>query len=268
MSIKVCIFDWAGTTVDFGCFAPIHAFADAFNKYGVDPTIEEVRQPMGMLKIDHIKTMLGMERIWKLWKETYKREPADEDINNIYKAFEEKLLKDLDQYATPIENVVEVVNQLRTKGIKIGSTTGYTSKMMEVVCQSARLQGYSPDYLSTADITGEGRPSPEMIYDNMKQFAIGKKEDVVKIGDTISDIKEGYHAGVWSVGVIKGSSALGLSAEEYGKLKDESIKEKVKDQYLEAGADFVLEEIGKLPELIERINILVGLGEKPNGYKL
>ena len=61
--IKAVIFDWAGTTVDFGCMAPVQAFVEVFKEFGIEPTMEEVREPMGMLKIDHIRTMLKMERI-------------------------------------------------------------------------------------------------------------------------------------------------------------------------------------------------------------
>ena len=39
------IFDWAGTTVDYGCFAPVQAFADAFGEYGIRPTMDEIRGP-------------------------------------------------------------------------------------------------------------------------------------------------------------------------------------------------------------------------------
>ena len=62
MKIEGIIFDWAGTTVDFGSFAPVQAFIEAFKEFGITPTVEEVRKPMGMLKIDHIRTMLSMER--------------------------------------------------------------------------------------------------------------------------------------------------------------------------------------------------------------
>ena len=73
------IFDWAGTTVDYGCFAPVQAFVEVFKHYGIEPTMEEVREPMGMLKIDHIRTMLNMPRIKKMldrkvWKGTDRRE--------------------------------------------------------------------------------------------------------------------------------------------------------------------------------------------------
>ena len=42
------IFDWAGTTVDYGCFAPVQAFIEAFREFGVEPTMDETRQPMRM----------------------------------------------------------------------------------------------------------------------------------------------------------------------------------------------------------------------------
>ena len=43
-------------------------------------------------------------------------------------------------------------------------------------------------------------------------------KNAVKVGDTVSDIKEGVNAGVWSAGVIEGSSELGLSEEEFEAL--------------------------------------------------
>lgn len=61
--VDAVIFDWAGTTVDYGSFAPVQAFMEVFKEYGVTPTVAEVREPMGMLKLDHIRTMLQMPRI-------------------------------------------------------------------------------------------------------------------------------------------------------------------------------------------------------------
>jgi len=68
--IRAVIFDWAGTTVDYGCFAPVQAFQEAFAHHGVPVTLEETRKPMGMLKRDHIRTMLRMERIARAWEES------------------------------------------------------------------------------------------------------------------------------------------------------------------------------------------------------
>lgn len=61
--VEAVIFDWAGTTVDFGCFAPVQAFVEVFKEFGIEPTMDEVRAPMGMLKIDHIRTMLRLSLI-------------------------------------------------------------------------------------------------------------------------------------------------------------------------------------------------------------
>ena len=96
------IFDWAGTTVDYGCFAPVQAFVEVFKHYGIEPTMEEVREPMGMLKIDHIRTMLNMPRIKKCWTEKYGKEPTEENVKELFGIFEEKLLSILHMFADPI----------------------------------------------------------------------------------------------------------------------------------------------------------------------
>ena len=57
MKPQLVIFDWAGTTVDYGCFAPVNAFALAFQKFGVTPTVEEIRAHAG---IDIGGTLIGM----------------------------------------------------------------------------------------------------------------------------------------------------------------------------------------------------------------
>lgn len=143
--MECVIFDWAGTTVDYGCFAPVQAFVEIFRHFGIEPTMEEVREPMGMLKRDHIKTMLGMKRIHDLWVEKYGKEPTEADVDAMHDLFQEKLMGILDQFADPKPHVVETVAKLREMGIKIGSTTGYTDAMMEIVVPKAKEQGYEPD---------------------------------------------------------------------------------------------------------------------------
>ena len=53
---------------------------------------------------------------------------------------------------------------LREQGIKIGSTTGYTAKMMEIVRHGAEARGYRVDNLVTPNEDPAGRPAPYMIY--------------------------------------------------------------------------------------------------------
>ena len=83
MKFDGIIFDWAGTTVDYGCFAPVKAFLDAFEAHGITPTLEEVRKPMGMLKIDHVRAMLSMERISEMWVQIHGRKWTEADVHEI-----------------------------------------------------------------------------------------------------------------------------------------------------------------------------------------
>ncbi len=94
-----------------------------------------------------------------------------------------------------------------------------------------------------------------MIFENMKALEIDSVKKVVKVGDTISDILEGKNAGVLSVGVIEGSSEMGLSQEEYEALSEEeknAAAEKVKDSFMAAGADYVIRSMEELPDLVLR----------------
>ena len=255
--IEAVIFDWAGTTVDYGCFAPVQAFQDAFESYGLHPTFDEIRGPMGMLKIDHIKTMLNMETLNQEFHSVYQRDFNEEDIQNIYNIFEKALMKGITQHTKVKPYVIETVQKLRQMGLKIGSTTGYTDMMMEPVLKSAQAQGYQPDCWYSPDSTNSfGRPYPYMIFKNMMTLQITDVHAVIKVGDTVSDIQEGVHAGVYTVGVIEGSSLLGYNEEEYLSLDINTKRhaiDNVRETYLSYGANAVIMNLSELPSLIEKI---------------
>ncbi|MEE0420690.1 MAG: phosphonoacetaldehyde hydrolase [Lachnospiraceae bacterium] len=251
---EAVIFDWAGTTVDYGCFAPVQAFAEVFKHFGIVPTMEEVRKPMGMLKIDHIRTMLQMERIQELWRKQWGRNSGEEDVLAMYQMFEVKLMGILDQYADPKPHVLETVEELRNRGVKIGSTTGYTDDMMQIVTRNAKKAGYEPDAWFSPDSTGKmGRPYPYMIFKNMEVLKVSAVESVVKVGDTVSDIREGKNAGVRTIGVVEGSSEMGMTCKEYEALTEEARLveiERVENIYRKAGADHVILNLGELPDIL------------------
>jgi phosphonoacetaldehyde hydrolase len=269
--IEGVILDWAGTAVDFGCFAPVNVFVDIFKHAGIEVTMEEARGPMGMLKIDHIRAMLSLPRVSSLWEEKYGRAFNEEDVKKLYAEFEPALMASLSEYTNPIPGVIDTVEVLRSKGLKIGSTTGYTRSMMEVVISGAKAKGYGPDHVVTPDDTDSyGRPYPYMIYRNMEQLKLPAAWKVVKVGDTTSDIKEGVQAGVWTVGVAVGSSEMGLNEEEYqalSKSDKEAAIAKTKQVFMQHGADFTIETMTELPSLIECINGLLAEGRRPGCVK-
>ena len=255
MKFDGIIFDWAGTTVDYGCFAPVKAFIDAFESFGITPTLEEVRKPMGMLKIDHVRTMLSMDRISRLWEEKYGRPWNEEDVHQVYELSERLILKIVEQYSDPKPYVVETVDALRAMGLKIGSTTGYNDAMMALVVPEAAKAGYAPDCWFSPDATGQkGRPWPYMIFRNMEALGLQNVARVMKVGDTVADIKEGKNAGVVTVGIIEGSSVMGLTREEYEALspqEKQAADERTKKVYEDAGADFVMQDIRGILELVK-----------------
>lgn len=255
--VQAVIFDWAGTTVDYGCFAPVQVFVEVFSKRGIDITIEEARKPMGLLKIDHIRELLKMTRISNLWVTAFGKEPNEKDVNALYRDFEDLLFKVLQNYAKPVPGLIELVSGLRQRGIKIGSTTGYTREMIDVVSGEAKKWGYQPDSIVASSEVPTGRPAPWMCFQTAINLQVYPLSKIVKVGDTISDIKEGIHAGMWTVGVLKGGSEIGLSEQEINEMDPYELKKRMKNaenRFLNAGADFVIDEIGDLLEIIDRIN--------------
>ncbi len=256
--IEAVIFDWAGTTVDYGSVAPVKAFADAFAEFGIIPTMAEVREPMGMLKWDHIHTMMEMPRITEEWKKAHNRMWDDKDVDRIYEKSESIILSTIEKYATPKPFVSETVDELRKRGVKIGSTTGYTSEMMNILTVAAEKQGYRPDCCFCPNDTDNiGRPYPYMVFRNIETLGISDVNNVIKVGDTVADIKEGKNAGLFSIGIIEGSSIMGYSEAEYSALSNEkkvAEVERVRKVYSACGADYVINNMGELLPLIEKIN--------------
>lgn len=253
--IDMIIFDWAGTTVDYGSFAPVQAFIEAFKQFGVEPTTEEVRKPMGMLKHDHIRTMMQMPRISRLWEEKHGKPWTEEDVDAVYLASETGIMKILKNFAEPKPYVLDTITELRKMGVKIGSTTGYTDEMMKIVVPAAKAAGYEPDAWFKPNAVGNmGRPYPYMIFKNMEALKCASVERVMKVGDTLSDIKEGKNAGMTAVGIIEGSSVMGLSQEEYEAMPIERRKvedARVREAYKEAGADYVIQDIRGVLDLMK-----------------
>ncbi len=262
----MAVFDWAGTTVDYASSAPSTVFDRIFAAAGIRLTKEEINRPMGMEKEAHIRALLSCESGNSQWLQLHNRSWTDKDVEDLYQKFEETLYQVVAEYSSPIPGVVETVKELRKQGLKIGSTTGYTSQMMEQVIPRARELGYEADCVITPDVTGAGRPTPFMLFECMRRMNVYPPCTVVKVGDTVVDMLEGKNAGAWSVGILNGSNLLGLSQEEYDAISPEELnirKLETAEKYRQAGADLVIDSIHELPFAIQELNRRLAETEEP-----
>lgn len=267
LRIKLVVFDWAGTTVDHGCFAPVAPFVDAFALHGVTITAAEARGPMGLGKRDHIRALTQMPAIAQRWRDAHGTVPSEDDVGAIFDAFVPLQLESVLAHSMLIDGVLDVVAELRGRDIHIGTTTGYFAEAAQRCYASAAAQGYAPDVNLCPSDVSEGRPAPWMIFKIMEQLGVYPPSSVLKIGDTIPDIEEGLSAGVWSAGVTATGSDVGLTAEELAALATEERTRRldaVSAILFDAGAHYVVESVREVPALIDEIDARLGKGEAPS----
>jgi phosphonoacetaldehyde hydrolase len=264
--IRLVIFDWAGTIVDHGSIAPIAALMVAFDELGLELSEAEARKPMGLNKRDHIDALLRSSAISDQWFKAFGKEPTSIDVDAVYERFLPLQMRAARRRTALIPGVVECGRELRVRGIKIGTTTGYPREIGAAVAESARDQGFDPDHCVFPDDVSSGRPAPQMILRNMELAEIDSPATVVKVGDTVPDIEEGRNAACWSVGVTETGSEIGMSVDEWDALtSDEKGRQSgvVATKLLAAGAHAVIPSIVHLPPLIDRLNERLGRGEQP-----
>jgi phosphonoacetaldehyde hydrolase len=264
--IKAVILDWAGTTVDFGSLAPVAALQRVFEANGVAVTAAEVREHMGVLKKDQIRAICAGERVAKAWTSQHGEPPAEPDVERIFREFLPQQAAILVEFSELIPGVADTVATWRAAGLRIGSTTGYTRALLDVVIPAAAAQGYSPDASATPDEVGGGRPKPFMCYRNAILTGAYPLWHCVKIGDTPSDIGEGCNAGMWTIAITATGNEIGLSRCEWETLPPEVRSEREEEaarRLTGAGAHFTAPSLAQCAPILEEIERRLAAGEKP-----
>lgn len=267
MSVTAVIFDWAGTVVDHGCRAPVAAIQEVFAKAGVPVEVADVRLSMGLAKRDHIREILALPNVAEAWQAARGATPGDEEAEELYFDFLPIQTACLADYSHLIAGVPEAAEGLRSRGIMIGSTTGYTREMMSLLVDYAREQGFTPDcVVCPEDVPGGGRPEPWMCYLNAIRLEVRPLWSMVKIGDTPSDIEEGVNAGMWTVGITRTGNEAGLTEEEWEALSEEEraeVIERAEKRLTEAGAHYLIESAADCLEVIDDIAERIAANERP-----
>ena len=258
MTIKAVIFDWAGTTVDYGSRAPIVAFQQAFANVGIRISEAEIREDMGLDKYTHIHKIISLPAVQNDWQARFQVLPTNDDCDRIFQDFKAILLASLTDFAQLKPGMDAVIAYLNEHHIAYGTTTGYDAEMLSIVLPIAANQGYRPTVnITSAQTGGIGRPAAAMLELACDQLEINDPATVIKIGDSVNDILEGQNADVISIGIVDGSNLMGLSEAEFDALtptEQAHLRAQVTAEYTAVGADYILQSMTELPALIEQIN--------------
>ncbi|MEK7787241.1 MAG: phosphonoacetaldehyde hydrolase [Chloroflexota bacterium] len=264
--LKAILLDWAGTTIDYGCYAPAVVFVEVYKRNGVPITIDEARAPMGAHKKVHIRKISQIASVAGRWQEAHGRKPNEDDVEAMFQEFVPLQLDCLADYADLIPGTLNAVADFRQRGLKVGSTTGYTGDMMKLLLGEARKRGYEPDSTVCATDVPAGRPEPWMCLQNAMNLGLYPMESMVKVGDTLPDIEEGLNAGMWTIGLAKTGNEIGLNEAEIGKLAPDDLQTKLNRAYTrmaQSGAHFVADGIWEVPAVLDEINTRLARGERP-----
>lgn len=264
--VQAVVLDWAGTAVDYGCRGPAAVFVEVFARFGVAVTVAQARQFMGLEKKEHIRRMCALPAVAADWAARYGQAPGEEEVGALYAATEPLMVATVVRHATPVPGLLETVAGWRARGIRIGSTTGYTRPMVEALAPAAAAQGYAPDAVVCSSDVPAGRPYPWMCYRNAILLEAYPLEALVKIGDTLSDIEEGLNAGMWTIGVIRSGNDLGLAEEEVAALPPAELTARlaaIEKRFREAGAHYVVADVAACRPIVEAIGERLSRGERP-----
>ena len=266
--LQAVVLDWAGTVVDFGSFAPTQIFVEAFAEFGVQVSLAEARGPMGMGKWDHIRTLCNVPEIAERYRAAFGHLPSDDDVTAIYERFMPLQIAKIAEHSALIPGALDTIATLRSKGVKIGSCSGYPAVVMEKVVQLAERNGYVADHVVATDEVPNGRPYPAQALANVIALGISDVAACVKVDDTWPGILEGRSAGMWTVALTCSGNALGLTYEQYKALPaDKLAAERARIARLFEGSrpHYLIDTIVELPGVIDDINARLKRGETPQG---
>jgi len=190
MAIKLVVFDIAGTTVKDDQEVS-KAFQAALKKYNYHIELNRIDPLMGYEKTLAIKQILLL-----IENDTDKITP--ELISDIHKEFVQQMIR-FYQYEPgiePLPHAEETLAALRAAGVQVGINTGFSRDIADTIV--TRLQWREKgliDYVVGSDEVELGRPHPYMIQKMMLEAGITDPLQVVKVGDTEVDVREGQNVG-------------------------------------------------------------------------
>lgn len=198
MKPQLVVMDMAGTTVnDFGLVQ--QAAIDAMKwKLNIDISMDQANKVMGIPK------KMAFEQLCSLNKTAVTPNIIDELVSK----FNEQLME---QYAEKgkielMRYAAELFEHIKASGSKLYLNTGFNREVASVIVANLGLEAIIDGYIGSDEVS-VGRPQPDMIRLAMKRAGVQYSHYVMKVGDTVSDLYEGFSAGcAWNIGVLTGAN--------------------------------------------------------------
>lgn len=264
--LKAAVFDWAGTTVDYGSRAPAIVFREIFRREGVEISFDQARGPMGLAKRDHIAAILQLPDIAARWEQSHGCAAESADVDRLYRDFLPLQKETLAAHCDVIPGVPDAIDECRRRGLKIGSTTGYTHELVDVFAAQVAGQGYSPDCVVCSDDVPQGRPAPWMLLEAARQLNAYPLRHIVKVDDTTPGIEAAVNAGCWVIGITRSGNEVGLSEAEVDALSADAQTAAIHaaaEKLTAAGAHFTIDSVADLGPVLDEIDSRLGRDERP-----
>ena len=222
--IKLIVFDVAGTIMeDHG--EVMRSFRAALEMHEIDFEEAELQEWKGATKRDVIRHFVERQAGDK-GGQSAKAEVA-------YSEFRRQLERHYREHGVRlIEGATSTFDWLRTRGIKVATTTGFYREVNDLILEVAGLRGILSASISSSDVP-VGRPAPFMIFRAMETSGVTSVHEVVNVGDTPLDLQAGTNAGVRGV--------LGVLTGLHGK---ERLQREPHTQ--------ILASVAEIPEWLER----------------
>ena len=218
MPIKLVVFDVAGTTV-YDDNNVAETLQSAMLEYDFSVSIDDINVVMGYPKPEAIRRLLA----------AFPVEANEVLLNRIHNSFVDRMISFYknDPGVREKEGVSETFRILKEHNVLIGIDTGFSRDIADIILDKMGwMEDGLIDYSVTSDEVENGRPFPDMIYKTMEELGISSTAEVAKVGDTASDLMEGYAAGCkYVIGITTGAYSREELATEHHTHLISDIKE-------------------------------------------
>lgn len=173
-SIALVVFDIAGTTVrDIGFVE--RAFLAVSRQHNLGLDAAWIKPRMGVHKLAVMREALE-----------HGTKGTSATAEELSLAFEHAIDHEVDSGEAPaMPGAAELIADLRTAGVKVAFTTGFSRKTALTVLKHAGLEG---DTLVASDEVSRGRPAPDLVLEAMRRTGVSDTKRVAVVGDTPSDL--------------------------------------------------------------------------------